>query len=158
MAVEAPLSKFNRDNYKIAIAVLVAVAIWFSYDGYLSKSFHQEHVVNKGGEPDLIMLINRYSPPVLAVIAVLVAVRLAMVKDRKVTAGDDAIVLADGKTIPYKSIQQIDKTWFESKGRLIVTYKTQAGTEAKLLLSGRTYDNMAAVLDVMTAKITGRSA
>ncbi|MBE0536134.1 MAG: hypothetical protein IH624_10740 [Phycisphaerae bacterium] len=165
MAVEAPLSKYKKDNYRIGIAVLVVFGILFAYDGYLSQyewsmrqSFYKEHVLDNDGVPDGTMQLNRSLPPVFAVIAALLAVRLVMVRGRRITAGDEALILPNGKTIAYDRIEQIDKTHFDSKGFFVVTYKTDRGAEANLRLTSRAYDNMPAILDVLTAKITGQSA
>jgi hypothetical protein len=163
MAVEAPVSKYKKDNYRIAIGVLLVLATVFAYDGYLSRyewsrrqSFYKEHVLDNDGKPDGTMLFNQRVPPVLAAVAALLAVRLAMIRGRRITAGDDGLVLAGGKTIPYDCIEQIDKTHFDSKGSFVLTYKAGGGAETDLKLSARAYDNMPAILDVLTAKITGK--
>ncbi len=165
MAVEAPLSKYKKDNYRIAIGVFLLLAIVFAYDGYLSRyewskrhSFYQEHVLDNDGKPDGTMLFNQRVPPVFVVAAVICAVRLGMIKGRKITAGDDALILADGSSIPYERIEQIDKTLFDSKGSFVISYKNSGGGESNLKLESRAYDNLASVLDVLTAKLTGQSA
>ena len=37
MAIEAPISKFKKDNFRISISICLALAVIFAYDGYLSK-------------------------------------------------------------------------------------------------------------------------
>lgn len=51
MAIEAPLSRYKRSNYKIWIASLTALAAIFAYDGFLSRyewshrtEFYEEHM------------------------------------------------------------------------------------------------------------------
>ena len=39
MAIEAPLSRYKRNNFKIYIVVCLFAAAWFAYDGYLSQRF-----------------------------------------------------------------------------------------------------------------------
>jgi hypothetical protein len=58
MAIEAPVSKYTKTNIKIYIAVCVAAAVIFAYDGYLSKykwsgrySFYKKHVLDNDGKP-----------------------------------------------------------------------------------------------------------
>ncbi|MGD8787685.1 MAG: hypothetical protein PVJ60_09695, partial [Phycisphaerales bacterium] len=71
MAIEAPISKFKKTNFKIYIVICIAVAIVFAYDGYLSKykwsgryNFYREHVLDNDGKPNPTMSFNRISPPV----------------------------------------------------------------------------------------------
>ncbi len=165
MAVEAPLSKYKKDNYRMTIGAFLLFAILFAYDGYLSKyewskrhSFYKEHVLDNNGVPDSTMVRNRRLGPALAVCAAVAAVRMVMVKGRKIIAADDALVLADGTTIPYDRIDQIDKTHFEAKGVFTVTYRAESGAERNLKLNARAYDNMPAILEVLTAKLTGQGA
>ena len=36
MAIEAPLSKYRRGNFKIYIVACLVLGAWFAYDGYLN--------------------------------------------------------------------------------------------------------------------------
>lgn len=159
MAVEAPVSKYKKTNTKIYIAACVIFAVVFAYDGYLSKyqwsyrrSFYEKHV--KDGRPDSDMIFNRIAPIVLSAVAVALAARLRALKDKKLVAGDSELIISDKKRIPYNSIQRIDKTYFDSKGFFIITYKDNDGREVKRKLSDRSYDNLVAVLDELVAKIS----
>ncbi len=75
------------------------------------------------------------------------------VRDDKVVADEDALV-TKRCAIAYNSIERIDKTDFEAKGRFVITYKNEDGKKARLKLSDRNYDNLSAVLDVLIAKIS----
>ena len=73
MAIEAPISKFKKDNFRISIGICLAVAVIFAYDGYLSKyewskryGFYKKHVLDNDGKPDSTMVFNRTSPPFFA--------------------------------------------------------------------------------------------
>ena len=160
MAVEAPLSKYKKTNLKIAVAVLIGLAVIFGYDGYLSKyewskrrGFYDKHVTENNGVPDSTMVFNQKSPPFFLGAAVIAAVYLAVIKGGKVTA-DEKALMAGGKNIHYDSIQSIDKTHFASKGYFVITYKDARGRDARLKLSDRSYDNLSAVLDELIAKIS----
>ena len=50
MAIEAPLSKHSKTNYKLGILLFLGMAVIFAYDGYLSqyewsyrRDFYEEH-------------------------------------------------------------------------------------------------------------------
>lgn len=160
MAIEAPASKYKLKNLKIYIAACVVAAIVFGYDGYLSKyewskrqGFYQEHVIDNDGKPDGTMVFNRNSPPVFLAVAVILAVRLAMIKNKKILADENGI--DNGcKTITYDSIEKIDKTQFEPKGYFIITYKNGQAGETDLKISDRDYDNLQELLDHLVAKIS----
>jgi hypothetical protein len=159
MAIEAPVSKFRKTNLKIYIAASIILAIIFAYDGYLSKypwsrrhSFYEEHV--KQGQPDDTMIFNQMAPIFLVAAVVLLAVRLWVIRNKKLLADENELVINDKKSIPYDSIQKIDKTYFGSKGFFIITYKNKTGNEVNRKLNDRTYDNLKAVLDHLVAKIS----
>lgn len=57
MAIEAPLSRYKKSNYKIWMAGLIGLTVIFAYDGYLSeyswshrRSFYEEHTRKPLGE------------------------------------------------------------------------------------------------------------
>ncbi len=161
MAVEAPLSKYKKNNLKIYIVACVFFAVLFGYDGYLSKyewsyrlDFYKDHVEKKGGRPDDTMVFNQKAPVLLAVVAVALGVRLWMIRNRKLIADENELVVSNKQKIPYGSIEKIDKTLFKEKGFFIITCKDEKGGKVDLKLSGRTYDNLAAVLDHIVAKIS----
>jgi len=152
MAIEAPLSKYKKNNFRISIVVLVGLAIWFAYDGYFSKAFAQKHT-NQNGTADSTLVFNRKSPPYLLGAAFILGIYLFAIKDKKMVAGEDSLVV--GKLqIAYDSIQKIDKTHFNSKGYFVITYKDYQGVDTDLKISDRTYDNLGAILDVLIAKIS----
>jgi hypothetical protein len=160
MAVEAPLSKYKKTNLKIAVAVLIGLAVIFGYDGYLSKyewskrrGFYDKHVTDNNGVPDGTMNFNRKSPPFFLAAAIIAAAYLAAIKSSKVVADGQSLKTCR-QNIDYDSIESIDKTHFESKGFFVITYKDKQGREARLKLSDRNFDNLSAILDELIAKIS----
>lgn len=160
MAIEAPISKFKINGFKIYIAVCLIGAGVLAYDGYLSKyewskrhNFYIEHVVENDGKPDGIMAFNRNVPPILLVVAILLGIRWYVVKDKKLVAGENSLIMPN-REIAYDSIQKIDKTHFDSKGYFVITYKDYQGVDADLKLGDRTYDNLPAILDELIARIS----
>jgi len=162
MAIEAPYSKYSKTNFKIAIVVCIVGAIIFAYDGYLSKydwsfrrSFYEKHV--KDGVPDSDMVFNQKAPFVLGPLSAgLLAFFLAR-KNKKLTASENELIIRVSEKIPYDSIQKIDKTYFSSKGYFTITYKNKTGREVNRKLSAGKYDNLAAILDHLVAKIRDSS-
>ena len=100
------------------------------------------------------MNFNRKSPPFFLAGAVIFAVFLYVLKDKKLIADENELVITDKKRISYDSIQQINKTYFEKKGFFVITYKDKGGGEVRLRLSDRKYDNLPAVLELLVAKIS----
>jgi flagellar biogenesis protein FliO len=100
------------------------------------------------------MKFNRAAPFVLAAIAVVSAIWLIKVKDQKVVAGENELIISEDEKIPYDSIQQIDKTHFDSKGFFIISYKTSDGKDALKALSYKKYDNLKPLLEHLVSKIT----
>ena len=161
MAIEAPISKFKKNGLKIYIAICIAVAIIFAYDGYLSKykwsrryNFYKEHVVDNDGKPTATMKFNRGSPPFFIGAAVLLGAYLFAIKNKEIIADENELIISNKERIAYHSIQKIDKTYFGSKGYFIIIYKNKDDREVNRKLSGRTYDNLAAVLDELVTKIS----
>jgi hypothetical protein len=152
MAIEAPLSKFKKTNFKIYIVVCIIAAVWFGYDGYFSKKFREKHAPD--GVPDSTMVFNRKAPPFFIAGALLLGVYLYAIRNKKITADENELIISDKENIPYDSIQKIDKTYFDTKGVFIITYKDTDGNEANRKLSSRKYDNLAAILDHLVAKIS----
>jgi len=159
MTIEAPYSRHNKTNFKLLIIVCLIAAVILAYDGYLSKyqwslrrSFYQEHAPD--GIPDGTMKFNRRVPFALVAISIIAAIWYSKVKDLKVVADEKELVIGEKETIPYSSIQQIDKTHFDSKGFFIITYKTQDGKQATRALTYKRYDNLKPILEHLVAKIT----
>jgi hypothetical protein len=153
MAIEAPLSRYKRNNFAIYIAVCLVAAAWFAYDGYFSKAFISKHT-DLEGKADFDLTFNRVAPPFCVVGAVCLAGSYLAIRNRKLVADADALVLPGKESIPYDAIEKIDKTHFEKKGFFIVTYTRSDGTETQRKLSEHQYDNLAAILDHLVAKIT----
>ena len=62
MAIEAPVSKYKKNNLRIFIILCIVAAVWFGYDGYFSKKFIEKHQ-DVQGNPDSTLAFNRKSPP-----------------------------------------------------------------------------------------------
>lgn len=153
MAIEAPISKFKKTNFKIYIAVCIGLAIWCAYDGYFNDKWIEEHT-DTNGNPETYLVFNRKAPPYFIGAAVLLGAYLLAIRNKKIIADENELVLSDKKRVPYDSIQKIDKTHFDSKGFFLITYKNKDGREVNRKLSDRTYDNLAAILDELVAKIS----
>jgi hypothetical protein len=161
MVIEAPISKYKKKGLIIYIALCIGVAVIFAYDGYLSKykwsmrySFYEKHVIDNDGKATSTMKFNRSSPPFFIGAAVLIGAYLYAIKNKKIIAAEDELIISDKEKIAYDSIQKIDKTYFKSKGYFIITYKDKNGRETIHKLSDRKYDNLEAVLEHLVAKIT----
>ena len=161
MPIEAPVSKFTKTNLKIYIAVCIAAAIIFAYDGYLSKykwsgryDFYKEHVLDNDGVPTQTMNFNTKSPPFFIGAAALFAVYFFVIKNNKLIAGENELVFSAKEKIPYDSIEAINKTYFEKKGFFVITYKNESGKQVDRKLTERKYDNLPAVLDYLVTKIS----
>jgi len=159
MAIEAPVSKSRRNNLKVYTAACIVFAIVFAYDGYFSKyqwshrsSFYEKHA--KDGRPDDTMIFNQIAPIFLVALAAVLMGRLWALKDKKLLADENELVISNKEKISYDSIQKIDKTSFDSKGFFLITYKSEDGREVNRKISDRAYDNLTAVLDKLVAKIS----
>ena len=159
MAIEAPVSKFRKNGLILWMVVCIGVAIIFAYDGYLSKyewslrhSFYEKHV--EDGQPDDTMVFNQKSPFFLIGGAVLFGAYFFIIRNKKMIADENELIISDKERISYDSIQTIDKTYFKSKGRFVITYKDKNGREVDRKISDRQYDNLEPVLDHLVAKIT----
>lgn len=160
MAIEAPLSRYKKQNFKIIMVVLLGAAILFGYDGYFSKyewsmrySFYEEHVVNNGGVPDGDMQFNQKAPPVFIAAAILFAIYYFAVTSKNNIVAENSKAIINGKEISYDIIEKINKTHFDKKGFFTITY-TENGQSKELTLKDRTYDNLPAVLDHIVSKIS----
>jgi len=159
MAIEAPYRKYRKTNFKISIVLCLGAAIIYAYDGYLSKyewslrrSFYEEHV--KDGKPDFDMAFNQKSPFVLVGLAAVLTAWFWVRKKKKLLADENKLIINNKKNISYDSIEKIDKTYFDKKGFFVITYKDKGGKEVRRKLNDRTYDNLAAILEHLVAKIS----
>jgi hypothetical protein len=152
MALVAPLSKYKVKTFLIYMVVLVGFAAYCFYDGHYNQSFIEKH--SPDGKPDGTMVFNQKAPVYLVGVAALLGVYLLVIRNKKVVAEDNALVI-DGKTsIAYDSVQKIDKTNFDQKGYFTFTYKTPDGKEIDRKISDRDYDNLKPILDHLVAKIS----
>ena len=152
MAIEALLSKHKKNNFKIYIAVCIGLAIYCTYDGYFNETFKKKHTDD--GKPDTTLVANRVAPPLFIGAGVLLGAYLFAIRNKKVIADENELIISDKERIPYDSIQKIDKTLFDSKGYFLITYKDKDGSEINRKLSDRSYDNLAAILEHLVAKIS----
>ena len=153
MAIEAPLSKFKKTNFKIYIAICIGLAIWCAYDGYFNDEWIKKHT-DADGNPETYLIFNQKAPPFLIGAAVLLGAYLFAIRNKKVIAGENELIISGKERISYDSIQKIDKTLFDSKGHFLITYKDKDDSEVNRKLSDRTYDNLAAILEHLVAKIS----
>ena len=153
MAIEAPISKYKKTNYKIAIAVCLGLAIWCIYDGYFNQDFMEEYSDDQGNAVGWL-IVNRKAPPYLLGATMLLAGYLFVLRKKKLIADERELIFNDNNKIPYDSIEKIDKTYFEKNGFFVITYKNENGREVNRKLSDRKYDNLSAVLDHLVAKIS----
>lgn len=145
MAVEAVGSKFSRNNHYILAAMCLAFAVWFTYDGWINKTYQQEET-REDGTPTANLQFNRYAPIGLAAIAVYSLLAAAQVKNKRITTDDEGLTVSGKAAIPYRSITHIDKRFFEKEGHYTIGYK-EAGADQSLKLSDRKYDNLGLLLD-----------
>lgn len=152
MAIEAPVSKYGKTNLIIYIVVCLGIATYCAYDGYFNKKFIEKH--SPEGVPDTTLIFNQKAPPFFIGAAVLLCIRLFLMKNKKLVAEENELILSNKQRIAYDDIQQINKTYFDSKGYFLITYKQENGKETVQKISDRKYDNLKVVLDHLVAKIT----
>jgi len=152
MVIEAGLCKYKRNNFKIAVVGLILLAGWCAYDGYFNEKWIEEHT-NADGTSQPYLVFNRKAPMYLVGCAVLAGVYFLLIRNKKVVAGEQGLIVG-GKTIAYDSIEKVDKTYFESKGYFVITYKNKSTGQCQVKVSDRTYDNLVAVLDEVVSKIS----
>jgi hypothetical protein len=152
MSIEAPLSKYRKNNLLLIAIMLAAASVWFWYDGRYSQNFIAKHTID--GVPDSTLTFNLKGPPYMLIAAVVIGARFWMLKDKKIVAGDKELTY-EKLTIPYDRIDSIDKTYFNKKGFFVIHYRDDNQQVQQLRLSDRGYDNLPAVLDYLVAKIAG---
>ena len=151
MAIIAPISKYKKNTLRIFIVALIGLSIYCAYDGYYNQKFIEKNT--EDGVQNSTLVFNRKAPPFMIGAAVIIGINLLLIRNKKVTADDQTVITCKQK-ISYDSIEQIDKTHFDSKGFFIITYKNEQGNNSQLKLSDRTYDNLSAVLDEIVSKIS----
>jgi len=155
MAIEAPVSKYKKTNLKIYIAVCIGLVIWCVYDGYFNEKFREKYT----GPDDKAkgwLVVNRNAPPYLIGAAVILSAYLFAIRNKKIVADENELIISGKEKIPYEAIQKIDKTYFDKKGFFIIIYNHKNGDEVNRKLSDRKYDNLGLILDHLVAKITGQ--
>jgi hypothetical protein len=152
MAIEAPVSNFRKKNVQLYFLICLIVGIWFGYDGYYNKTFIEKH--SKDGVIDDTVKFNRKAPYIAGVFALFFAGQFILMKNKKITAADNELIMDNNLKIPYTSIETIDKTDFEGKGYFVVFYKDQSGTEKNVKISSRQFDNVKPILDLLIEKIS----
>lgn len=151
MAIEAPLSRYKKNNMIIITMVLIVAGVWFYKDGYTNADFIAKHT-NEDQSMDHTLLAHRYGWPVLVAGGLLTGAMFLLKRDKKIVADEKQLTV--GRTvIPFDSIDKINKTNFDKKGYFTITYKDN-GTSRDLTLSERTYDNLSAILDHTVSKIS----
>ena len=153
MAIEAPISKFKRTNFKIYIILCIIAAIWFAYDGYFNKKFREKNT-DDDGKPNSTLVFNQKAPPFFVGAAVFFGAYLFAIKNRKLIADENELIISAKEKISYDSIQKKNKTYFDKKGFFVITYKDESGNEVDRKINDRQYDNLAAILDHLVAKIS----
>lgn len=151
MAIEAPLGKHKKNMLKIWLIVCVGAAVYCAYDGFFNDKFIEKHTDANG--PDSTLAFNQKSPAFFIGAAILLGAYLFAIKNKKVIIDENNLIVGK-KSIACDSIKKIDKTYFNSKGYFIIAYKDENGVEVNRKLSDRTYDNLAAILDELVAKIS----
>ena len=152
MAIEAPICKYKKNNLIIYMAVCVGLTIWCVYDGYLNKDFIDKYTVD--GKETGWLVVNKKAPPYLIGATVLLGVYLFTLRNKRLLADENELIISDKEKISYDSIQKIDKTYFDKKGFFVITYKDERGNDIDLKISDRRYDNLASVLEHLVAKIS----
>ena len=109
---------------------------------------------DENGKPNSTLVFNQKAPPFFAAAAVFFGVYLFVVKNKKLVADENELVFSAKEKISYDSIQSINKTYFDKKGFFVITHKDKHGKEINRKLSDRKYDNLAAILDHLVAKIS----
>lgn len=160
MSLEAPVSKYKLNSFRLYMLACFAGAVVLAYDGYLSKydwskrqSFYQKHYIENNNQPSDTMKFNRYAPLALLPLGAFFAFQWVTSKKKKVVAGETSLDVC-GTDIAYASIESINKTHFDSKGFFSITYKDSQGSEKDIKISDKDYDGLPTVLDEVVAKIS----
>jgi len=145
MAVVATGCRHTRNTNYIIAVVCILVGLYFFYDGWIGN-YRLKELEENDNKPTISLYINQYAIIPLAVIAVYFALAAKRLNAKRIEADDTALSFSHGLKIPYNSIQQIDKRFFEKEGHFTLEY--EVGSEAKKLkLTDRTYDKLGLLLD-----------
>ena len=150
--IEAPVSRYKKNNYLMWAVILVGLAAWFAYDGYKNHDFIKKHT-KADGTPDATLKFHKAAPPFMLLGGLVMGVMTLVVRHRRLTADDQALH-ANKLTIPYHQIEAVDKTHFDKKGYFVVMWKGPDQKERQTKLADRDYDNLSAVLDRIVEKIS----
>ncbi len=141
----------------VTVSVEQAGSKWLIIDKLKKYSMRKEEGklnIYEYGKPDFDMVFNQKSPFVFVGLAAVTTAWFWACKNKKVLADENELIISDKERISYDSIQQIDKTYYEKKGFFVITYKDKGGKEVRRKLNDRTYDNLAAILEHLVAKIS----
>jgi len=152
MTIEANISSYKKNRLKMFIVACLVLGAWCVYDGYFNQKWIADHT-GADGSAETYLVFNRRAPYFLAFGAVLLGVYLASIVGKKVVADEDGLMV-DGEEIKYAWIIKLDKTYFDSKGYFILTYKTAQGDETVKKISDLRYDNLKGILDRIVSKIS----
>ena len=153
MSITAPFSKYKRNNYLIGITICIVCTLWFAYDGYYNEDFISENT-NSDGTFNSTLEFNRKSPPFFAAAGIILGISLAVVRKKKIVADQKGLTINNKTNVPYKSIEKIDKTYFEQKGYFVITYTCPPGNKADIKISDKVYDNLEEILDKAVSEIS----
>ena len=153
MSVEAPASRFRKNNLKMYIVACILFAAWCAYDGYFNQEWIDDHT-DDDGNPEPYLLFNMYAPPVLGVLVLALGGGLLRLGKKKIVADENELIINGSQRISYDSIESVDKTHFESKGYFVITYKGAGPGETDCRISDKSYDNLAPVLEHIVLKIS----
>ena len=153
MTIEAPISKFKKNGLLIYIVVALAASAYLAYDGYLNEDFKKKYT-DEDGNPKGTLVFNQKGAPIGVGIAALLGVYFLVIRNKKLVADENELIIEGTRKIAYASIQKIDKTHFDSKGFFVLTNKDEGGKETECKISNRKYDNLSAVLDHLVEKIS----
>ena len=153
MAVEAPYSKYRKQNCFVVAGICLALTVWTVYDGYFNEKWIEEHT-NPDGTPQAYLSANQKAPFVLIPIAVISVGFWFFLRNKKIVADENELVICSTEKIPYDSIEKIDKTHFDRKGHFTITYKDAGGRQTDRKISYKGYDNTEALLAHLVEKIS----
>ncbi len=152
MDTVAKYSSYRLGNIKIAIFVLLGLSAWFVYDGYYNQKFIDKHT-SAEGEADHTLIFHKYVAYFSVPAAGVAAVAFFINRKKRIVAGQDALQVNDGLSIPYDTMEEIDHTEYDTSGKFSITY-VDGGANKKLVLTKKSWDNLDKVLEYMISKIS----
>lgn len=153
MAIEAPYSSYRKTNCLIYIVVAILIGAWCAYDGYFNEVWIEDNT-NNDGSPQAYLTINRQAPYYLGGVAVLCGAFWLTVRNKKITADENEIVIDKTEKIPYNAIEAIDKTYYDKKGFFIIHYKKPDGNTILKAISHKKWDKTKVLLEHLVTKIS----